>query len=130
MPRRPSEPTVPGVAAEPAVAHHSGRGVQYMSIHHTERLAQSGIEPSVGSVGDSCDNALAETINGLLEAEVVRRRSTIAASLSRSATCRPGPHDARPLMPSAIVTGVRVFKQASPPCHVAVPPIGSDPDAS
>ena len=54
--------------------HHSDRGVQYVSIHYTERLAQAGIEPSVGSVGDSYDNALAETVNGLFKTEVVRRR--------------------------------------------------------
>ena len=47
---------------------------QYLSIKYTERLAEAGIEPSVGSVGDSYDNALAETINGLYKAEVVQRR--------------------------------------------------------
>ena len=47
------------------LVHHSDRGVQYVSIKYTERLAEAGIEPSVGSVGDSYDNALAETINGL-----------------------------------------------------------------
>ena len=47
---------------------------QYVSIHYTERLAEAGIEPSVGSVGDSFDNALAETINGLYKAEVIHRR--------------------------------------------------------
>ena len=47
---------------------------QYLSIKHTERLAEAGIEPSVGSVGDSYDNALDETINGLFQAEVIRRR--------------------------------------------------------
>ena len=46
------------------LVHHSDRGVQYVSIRYTERLAEAGIEPSVGSVGDSYDNALAETING------------------------------------------------------------------
>ena len=51
--------------------HHSDRGVQYVSIRYTERLAEAGIEPSVGSVGDSYDNALAETINGLFKAEVI-----------------------------------------------------------
>ena len=50
------------------------RGVQYVSIKYTERLAEAGIEPSVGSVGDSYDNALAETINGLYKAEVIWRR--------------------------------------------------------
>ena len=47
---------------------------QYVSIEYTERLAEAGIEPSVGSVGDSYDNALAETINGLYKAEVIHRR--------------------------------------------------------
>jgi len=51
--------------------HHSDRGVQYVSISYTERLAESGIEPSVGSVGDSYDNALAETIIGLYKAELI-----------------------------------------------------------
>jgi putative transposase len=54
--------------------HHSDRGVQYVSIKYTERLADAGVEPSVGSVGDSYDNALAETINGLYKAEVIWRR--------------------------------------------------------
>lgn len=53
---------------------HSDRGSQYVSIRYTERLAEAGIEPSVGSVGDSYDNALAETINGLFKAEVIHRR--------------------------------------------------------
>ena len=56
------------------LVHHSDRGVQYVSINYTERLAEAGIEPSVGSVGDSYDNALAETINGLYKAEVIHRR--------------------------------------------------------
>ena len=56
------------------LVHHSDRGVQYVSIRYTERLAEAGIEPSVGSVGDSYDNALAETVNGLFKTEVIRRR--------------------------------------------------------
>jgi len=68
------------------LVHHSDRGVQYVSIRYTERtfmasaqdkpsrLAEAGIEPSVGGVGDSHDNALAETINGLYKAEVIHRR--------------------------------------------------------
>ena len=56
------------------LVHHSDRGSQYVSIRYTERLAEHGIEPSVGSVGDSYDNALAETINGLYKAEVIHRR--------------------------------------------------------
>jgi transposase InsO family protein len=56
------------------LVHHSDRGVQYVSIRYTERLAEAGIESSVGSVGDSYDNALAETINGLYKAEVIHRQ--------------------------------------------------------
>ena len=56
------------------LVHHSDRGSQYLSIKYTERLADAGIEPSVGSVGDSYDNALAEMINGLFKAEVIHRR--------------------------------------------------------
>ena len=59
---------------EPGLIHHSDRGVQYVAIKYTERLVEAGIEPSVGSVGDSYDNALAETINGLFKAEVIHRR--------------------------------------------------------
>jgi len=54
--------------------HHSDRGVQYLSIRYTERLAEAGIEPSVGSIGDSYDNALAESVIGLYKTEVIRRR--------------------------------------------------------
>jgi len=57
-----------------SLVHHSDRGSQYVSIRYTERLAEAGIEPSVGSRGDSYDNALAETINGLYKAEVIHRR--------------------------------------------------------
>src|SRR5437867_1071254 len=56
------------------LVHHSDRGSQYVAIRYTQRLAEAGIEPSVGSVGDSYDNALAETINGLFKAEVIHRR--------------------------------------------------------
>jgi transposase InsO family protein len=56
------------------IVHHSDRGSQYVSIKYTERLAEAGIEPSVGSVGVSYENALAETINGLYKAEVIHRR--------------------------------------------------------
>ena len=57
-----------------ALIHHSDRGSQYVSIRYSERLSEAGIEPSVGSKGDSYDNALAETINGLYKAEVIHRR--------------------------------------------------------
>jgi putative transposase len=58
---------------EGGLVHHSDRGVQYVSITYTERLAEAGIAPSVGSVGDSYDNALAETVIGLFKTEVIRR---------------------------------------------------------
>ena len=57
------------------LVHHSDRGSQYLSIRYTERLAQAGIEPSVGSRGDSYDNALAESINGLYKAELIHRKA-------------------------------------------------------
>ena len=56
------------------VIHHSDRGCQYLSIRYTERLKEAGVEPSVGSVGDSYDNALAESVIGLFKTEVTRRR--------------------------------------------------------
>ena len=59
---------------EGALVHHSDRGSQYVSIRYSERLSEAGIEPSVGSTGDSYDNALAETINGLYKAELIHRR--------------------------------------------------------
>lgn len=65
------------LAARPgteALVHHSDQGAQYLSIRYTDRLAQAGIEASVGSVGDSYDNALAETVIGLYKTEVIRRR--------------------------------------------------------
>ncbi|MCB1610518.1 MAG: IS3 family transposase, partial [Xanthomonadales bacterium] len=62
-------------ARDGALIHHSDRGSQYVSIRYSERLAEAGIEPSVGSRGDSYDNALAETINGLYKAELIHRRA-------------------------------------------------------
>ena len=56
------------------LVHHSDRGSQYLSMRYTERLADAGIEPSVGSRGDSYDNALAESVIGLFKTEVIRRR--------------------------------------------------------
>ena len=58
-----------------ALIHHSDRGSQYVSIRYSERLAEAGIEPSVGSKGDSYDNALAETINGLYKTELIHHRA-------------------------------------------------------
>ena len=56
------------------LVHHSDRGSQYLSMRYTDRLADAGIEPSVGSRGDSYDNALAESVIGLFKAEVIRRK--------------------------------------------------------
>ena len=56
------------------VIHHSDRGSQYLSIRYTERLAEACVESSVGSTGDSYDNALAETINGLYKTEIIHKR--------------------------------------------------------
>jgi putative transposase len=58
----------------PDLIHHSDRGVQYLAIRYTERLAEAGVVNSVGSKGDSYDNALAETVNGLYKTELIRRR--------------------------------------------------------
>ena len=90
------------------LVHHSDRGTQYLSMRYTDRLADAGIAPSVGSRGDSYDNALAESVIGLFKTEVIRRTGTVAPSggggvrdarrgstgstrggcSSRSATCR------------------------------------------
>jgi putative transposase len=56
------------------LVHHSDRGVQYLSIRYTERLAEAGVVTSVGSRGDSYDNAMAESVNGLYKTELVRKQ--------------------------------------------------------
>ena len=71
---RSSRPCAQRRPLRSGLVHHSDRGVQYVSIKYTERLKDAGVEPSVGSVGDSDHNALAETINGLLQS-----RSDLAA---------------------------------------------------
>jgi putative transposase len=74
---------------EDELIHHSNRGVQYLAMNYTQRLAEANLVPSVGSVGDSYDNALAETINGLYKAEVIwRQRSWPTASAVEMATLR------------------------------------------
>ena len=74
---------------EDGLIHHSDRGVQYLAMTYTQRLAEANLVPSVGSVGDSYDNALAETINGLYKAEVIwRQRSWPSASAVEMATLR------------------------------------------
>lgn len=65
------------------LVHHSDRGSQYVSIRYTERLAEDGIEPSVGSIGDSYDNALAETINGLYKTRAHPQARTLGLVRSR-----------------------------------------------
>ena len=66
------------------VVHHSDRGCQYLSIRYSERLAEAGVEPSVGNVGDSYDNALAETIIGLYKTEVIHHRGRGGMSMPSS----------------------------------------------
>ncbi|WP_410482857.1 IS3 family transposase [Sphingomonas sp. A2-49] len=79
--RRPTE--------EDALVHHSDRGSQYLAMSYTQRLAEAKLVPSVGSVGDSYDNALAETINGLFKAEVIwRQRSWPSLAAIEMATLR------------------------------------------
>jgi len=63
-----------GVCVRDGFIHHNDRGVQYVSISYMERLAEAGIEPSVGSVGNSYDNALAESVIGLYKTEVIYRQ--------------------------------------------------------
>ena len=76
-------------APEDGLIHHSDRGVQYLAMSYSQRLAEAELVPSVGSVGDSYDNALAETINGLYKAEVIwRQRSWPNASAVEMATLR------------------------------------------
>nr|WP_191325666.1 IS3 family transposase [Novosphingobium pokkalii] len=74
---------------EDGLIHHSDRGVQYLAMNYTQRLAEANLVPSVGSIGDSYDNALAETINGLYKTEVIwRQRSWPSASAVEMATLR------------------------------------------
>jgi len=74
---------------EDGLIHHSDRGVQYLAMNYTQSLAEANLVPSVGSVGDSYDNALAETINGLYEAEVIwRQRPWSSASAVAMVTLR------------------------------------------
>lgn len=61
-------------AGDAPLVHHSDRGTQYLSMRYTDRLAEAGIEPSVGSRGDSYDNAMAESIIGLFKTEVIQRK--------------------------------------------------------
>ena len=92
-----------------SLIHHSDRGSQYVSIRYTERLAEAGIEPSVGSRGDSYDNALAETINGLYKAELIHRR---------------GPWKTREAVELATLTWVSWFNH-----HRLMEPLGYIPPA-
>lgn len=79
--RRPS--------AEDGLIHHSDGGTQYLAMNYTQRLAEASLFPAVGSFGDSYDNALEETINGLYKAEVIwRQRSWPSVSADEMATLR------------------------------------------
>ena len=71
----PISSSYPSTPPSKDVLRRRVESTQYVSIRYSERLAEAGIEPSVGSKGDSYDNALAETINGLYKAEVIHRRS-------------------------------------------------------
>ena len=68
--------------------HHSDRGSRYASIRYSERLAEAGVEPSVGSKGESYDNALAETVNGLYKAELINRRAPWKTRCAGARRCR------------------------------------------
>jgi len=68
--------TTPAARQGGRLVHHSDRGVQYVSLAYTDTLAEHGVAPSVGTVGDSYDNALAETVNGLYKAELIYSRTT------------------------------------------------------
>lgn len=72
------------------LVHHSDHGPQYLSIRYTERLREAGIEPSVGSVGDPYDNALAESVIGLYKTEVIARALTPWHNLERCRICHIG----------------------------------------
>lgn len=78
-----------GPSTDDGLIHHSGRGVQHLAMNYTRRLARANLVPSVGSVGDSYDSTLAETINGLCKAEVIwRQRLWPSASAVEMATLR------------------------------------------
>lgn len=126
-------PYARGAECEGELAHHGDRGSQHVPIRYGERLAEAGIEPSVGSTGDSDDNALAYTINGPHEAAIIHRRgpwktreavelttleggsrgsSAIACSSPSATSCRPKPRQ---------TTGARKFRprpQASLPTRL------------
>jgi transposase InsO family protein len=81
---------------------------QYVSIKYTERLAEAGVEPSVGSVGDSYDNALAETVNGLYKAEVIHRHGGVTQ------TKQPPAKSGRFILPNPAVSDIATTPLDSP----------------
>ena len=95
------------------LVHHSDRGVQYLSIRYTERLALAGIEPSVGSRGDSYDNALAESIIGLYKTELIRRR-TRHPRVRLVVQQPPASRDHRPRSPGRVRSSVLPSTSDSP----------------
>ena len=81
--------------ADTGLVAHSDRGSQHLATRHAERLAEAGIEPSVGSVGDSCDNALAETVIGLFKTEVIPQAGPLAQPRGHRASPRSNRSSAR-----------------------------------
>lgn len=115
--------------------HHSDRGTQHVSIKYTEHLALAGIEASVGTVGDSCNNALVETFNGLYKTELIYRRgrwksfqavetaklewsngSTTSVCSNPSVTSRPPRSGRNTMQPGAIRYG-RMTQISKPPAN-------------
>jgi transposase InsO family protein len=90
-----------------AIIHHSDRGVQYLAIRYTERLAEAGVVPAVGSRGDSYDDALAEFLGGLYKAELIRHQDTPGplARLERRRVLYPRVRGLVPPPPAAQRTG-------------------------
>ena len=129
------------------VVHHTDRGSQYTSIRFTERLAEAGIQPSVGAVGSSYDNALAETINGLYKTELIKPRKpwrTIEEVelrhrrmgrlvqpppplriLRRHPTRRAGGGPLRSTPETSRRLSSHTRKSPDPSCHPGVAPVGS-----
>ena len=105
-----------------ALVHHSDRGGQYLCFRYTERLTQAGIEPSVGSVGDSYDNALAESVIGLFKTEIIRRRGPLQAARADVEQAHYQKRQAR----AAVVTRERGERGPQPNDQLQFPDVASD----
>ncbi len=110
--------TIGGPFTKPGLIHHTDRGGQYLSVRHTERVAEAGIGPSVGSVDDSYDTARAETIESLCKTEWIHRRGPwrTMQDLERTIFGRVDWFDNRPLPWS-----VRTIPQAGAEKNVNTP---------